>query len=278
LISIGEKQRKKTDTMNKTALITGCSRGLGFEFARLFASDGYDLVCVARDKAELDERARSLIEWYGINVTVIPADLSTVTALDTIAVTLKEKNIYPNVLVNNAGFGLTGYFHTLDLNRQIEMINVNITALVGLTRLLLPSMIKNKSGQILNIASTAAFSPGPLMSVYYASKAFVLHFSQALHDEVHGHNIMVSTLCPGPTKTHFDEVSGMGKTMLAKRKLIPPMSAETVAVYGYKKFKAGKQIIVPGFVNKMIPWVSRMFPMSLTSKVILRLNNTISAV
>jgi short-subunit dehydrogenase len=261
--------------MNKTALITGGSKGLGFELASQFAQDGYDLVLVARNEDELALKAKILTDRYSIHTEIIQADLSEISSIEFISETLKTRNIFPDVLVNNAGFGLHGFFPSLDLKKQIDMINVNISAIVGLTRILLPGMIKRKSGGILNIASTAAFYPGPMMSVYYASKTFVLYFSEALREEVHACGISVSTLCPGPTETNFEKRSGMGNTLLVKRKFISMMSAQKVASIGFKGFKAKIRVIIPGVRNKIGTILARFIPRSITSKIIRLLNTPV---
>jgi short-subunit dehydrogenase len=261
--------------MNKTALITGASKGLGFELASQFAQDGYDLVLIARNEDELASKARIISDLYSIQTAIIPADLSEISSIEFITETLRNRNIFPDVLVNNAGFGLYGFFPSLDSKKQIDMITVNISALVGLTRALLPGMIKRKSGGILNVASTAAFYPGPMMSVYYASKTFVLYFSEALREEVYKCGITVSTLCPGPTETNFEKTSGMGNTLLVKRKLMPPMSAQRVAAIGFHGFKAKKRVIIPGVRNKIGTILTYFFPRSITGKVIKQLNTPV---
>lgn len=260
--------------MNKFALITGGNKGIGFELAKKFASDGYNLVLVSRNKNELEEKANIISRLYSNKIETIQADLSEIIAVDTVIDTLKSKNIYPNVLVNNAGFGLSGLFHELDYSKLIDMVHVNITALVALTRLMLPSMINRKNGGILNVASTAAFFPGPLMSLYYSSKTFVLYFSYALREELMDSGINVSVLCPGPTRTDFDQSSGMGNTRLIKRRLMPAMSAEKVATIGYNGFKAKRRTIIPGMFNKITAGFSFLFPNTLTAKAIKLLNHT----
>ncbi len=258
--------------MNKIALITGGSKGLGFELAKQFARDGYDLVLVSRNRNELHEKANILSKQYSNKIEIIPADLSEITAAETVIDTLKSMNIYPNVLVNNAGFGLTGYFHVLDYKKLVDMVNVNIATVVALTRLVLPAMINSKGGGILNVASTAAFFPGPLMSLYYASKTFVLYFSEALREELKESCINVSVLCPGPTRTDFDQTSGMRNTRLIKRRLMPAMTAEKVATIGYNGFKAKRRTIIPGMLNKITAGLSILFPSALTAKAIKLLN------
>jgi uncharacterized protein len=261
--------------MNKTALITGGSKGLGFELASQFAQDGYDLVLIARSEDELASKAKILTDLYSVQTEIIAADLSEISSVEIISETLKNRNIFPDVLVNNAGFGLHGFFPSLDLKKQIDIITVNVSSLVGLTRALLPGMIKRKSGGILNVASTAAFYPGPMMSVYYASKTFVLYFSEALREEVNACGITVSTLCPGPTESNFEKRSGIGNTLLVKRKLMPLMSAQKVATIGFQGFKAKKRVIIPGVRNKIGTILTPFFPRSITGKVIKLLNTPV---
>lgn len=261
--------------MKKTALITGGSRGLGFELSKQFASKNYDLILIARNIIDLEKSAQIISDQYSVDVKTISADLRTISSLETINNYLHAHNINPDVLVNNAGFGMSGFFTDLDLENQIQMINVNIGALVGLTRLLLPAMIEKKNGAILNVASTAAFFPGPLMSVYYATKTFVLYFSEALREEVKKSNIHVSTLCPGPTQTRFEETSGLNTTRLLKRKLFPVMSAEKVAIAGFLGFQKNKRLIIPGILNKTAYLLSIIFPHAITGKVLKTLNTSV---
>jgi short-subunit dehydrogenase len=258
--------------MKKTALITGGSRGLGFELSKQFASKNYDLILIARTIVDLKKSAQIISDQYSVDVKTIPADLRTISSLESINGFLHTWKVNPDVLVNNAGFGMSGYFTKLDLENQIQMINVNISALVGLTRILLPAMIEKKSGGILNVASTAAFFPGPLMSVYYATKTFVLYFSEALREEVRNYNIHVSTLCPGPTQTRFEETSGLNTNRLLKRKLFPVMSVQKVANAGFLGFQKNKRLIIPGILNRTVFLMSTIFPHAITSKVLKSLN------
>ncbi len=249
----------------KTALITGATVGIGYELSKQFAQDGYQLVLVARNEDKLKERQQELSSAYGVSVTVIPMDLSDPEAAAQIESRLKEKNIEIEVLVNNAGFGLMGKFFELDLQRQLAMIQVNVTALTELTGRFLPGMLSRGSGGILNVASTAAFQAGPLQTVYYATKAYVLLFSEGLANELKGTGVRVSALCPGPTATEFQERAGFGDILLMKGMV---MSAEKVAKIGYKHFQRGKGIIIPGLMNKLLAQSTRITPRAITTAVV----------
>jgi short-subunit dehydrogenase len=257
----------------KTVLITGGSKGIGFELAKQFASDHYDILLTARNLKELDNAATVLKNTYSVNVSTIAIDLSDPNATQQLYDKIMRFHGCPDVLVNNAGFGLHGNFATLDYRLQTDMLQVNIVALTGLTRLFLPSMITRKHGIILNVASTASFFSGPYMSVYYATKTYVRYFSDALSHELEGTGVQITTLCPGPTKTDFETRSGFDKTNLVKRKLMPMMSATDVAIIGYKGMKRKKLIIIPGFANKIGAFLSFFIPMHVTGKVLKKLNS-----
>lgn len=200
----------RTDGTGKgTALITGASSGIGYELARLFARKGHGLVLVARNQETLRELAEKLEREHGIRAIVVSKDLSLPSTPEEIFRELAEKSISVDILVNNAGFGTRGMFSNADTDSQLKMIQVNTTALTHLTRLFLERMSRPRKGRILNVASTAAFQPGPLMAVYYATKAYVLSFSEALASELHGSGVTVTALCPGPTRTEFERRAGM---------------------------------------------------------------------
>ena len=198
----------------ETVLITGASSGIGLELARLFAADGSDLILVARREAELQSLADDMAASHGISARVMTEDLSDLSAPQRIVDRLATDELELDVLVNNAGFGLRGPAAELDLQRQLDMLQVNVTALTHLTRLLLPAMIARRRGGVLNVASTAAFQPGPHMAVYYATKAYVLSFSEALAEELGGTGVTVSCLAPGPTATEFADAADMRDTLL----------------------------------------------------------------
>jgi short-subunit dehydrogenase len=241
----------------KTTLITGASGGLGEEFARLAAAEYSNLVLVARSKGKLDALAEELMKQYNIQATVLAHDLSADNAVHTLVRELEEKNSIIDTLINNAGFGAFGSFAETAYDQEKSLIDVNITALTTLTKLLLPSMVQRGNGRILNVASTAAFLPGPFMAVYYASKAYVLNFSLALSVELEGTGVTVTCLCPGPTKTDFAKNAHMGSSKLFQRKL---MKSKTVALIGYRAMKRGKPLIIAGWVNTLGVFIMRFLP------------------
>ncbi len=252
----------------ETVLITGASSGIGRELAFLFARDGSHLVLVARRKERLEAVASELKQQYGVQALILPADLSQREAPQQIARTLEEQGVEIDVLVNNAGFGLRGAFVDLELERQLQMIRVNVTALTHLTGLFLPGMFRRGRGGVLNVASTAAFQPGPYMAVYYATKAYVLSFTEALHEELQGTGIQVTCLAPGATRTEFARVAHMESTLLFK---LRPMDAGAVAEAGYRGFRAGKRLVIPGFRNKLGAFLVRFTPRGLILKVVKQL-------
>ncbi len=248
---------QQNSVSSKTALITGATVGIGYELAKLFAGDNYNLVLIARNEKILNERKHELEKAFDINVTVIPKDLGNPGAADDIYKQLAAENIAIDTLINNAGFGLLGDFSALDYQQQMDMINLNITALTALCKLFLKDMIQRDQGNIMNVASTAAFQPGPSMAVYYASKAYVLHFTEALAYELKNTHIHVNVLCPGPTDTEFHKRAGVKNTLLMKGQV---MSAAAVAKVGYQGLKRGKTIIIPGFMNKLLAYSVRFTP------------------
>ena len=250
--------------MAKTALITGASSGIGLELARIFAREKQDLVLVARSGDKLHQLAEELKKEY-INVTVLVADLADVKAADNIYRTLQQRNIAVDFIVNNAGFGDFGFFIESDWEKTERMINVNISALTYLTRLFMPAMVKNGFGRIMNVASTAAFQPGPTMSVYYATKAYVLHFSEAIGNELEGTGVKVTALCPGATQSGFQSVAGMEESKLVKGRKLP--SSREVAEYGYKAMMKGKAVAIPGVLNYLMAQAPRFTPRSWVVKV-----------
>lgn len=245
--------------MKDVVLITGASGGIGKELSKLFAKDGHDLVLVARDEKALKTVSDELSNEFGISTMIISKDLSSPSAPDEIFDELKKNSIVIDTLVNNAGFGSYGAFIKTDLKTSLEMIQLNVTTLTHLTRLFAPEMVKNGKGKILNIASLAAFPPGPYMNVYYSTKAYVLSFSVALKEELKGTGVSVTVLCPGPTNTNFQKRIGLTS---AETFSIKSMSAQKVALIGYKGLKNGKLIILPGFVNKLTAFSLRFIPKS----------------
>jgi len=243
--------------MAETVLITGASSGIGLELARCFAADKSSLVLVARNAAALEKLAAELRSEHGIKAEVIVADLAKAESPAAIVSELKGRGITVDVLVNNAGFGLHGTFADLPLKRQLEIVTVNISALVELTGLLLPAMIRKKAGGILNVGSVAGFLPGPHMAVYYASKAFVLSFSEALQEELRGTGVRITNLCPGPTESNFSQVARSHRTRKAQAK---KMSAAEVARIGHEDYRRGKHLSVPGASNKFLSVAPRLLP------------------
>jgi uncharacterized protein len=248
--------------MKQTALITGASSGIGLDLARLFAEDGHDIVLVARSEDKLRELAKELEARHGIKATVIVADLAKPDAPQQIFVVAPAVDI----LVNNAGFGTSGKFAETDLRAELDMIQVNIAALTHLTKLFLGPMLERKRGRILNVASTAAFQPGPLMAVYYATKAYVLSFSEAIAEELSGSGVTVTALCPGPTATGFQQAANMGTEALLK--VMRPVSSMEVARAGYRGMMRGKRVVIPGLKNKLGVQSLRVSPRAVVTKVV----------
>ncbi|MGF1550702.1 MAG: SDR family NAD(P)-dependent oxidoreductase [Sphingomonadaceae bacterium] len=244
-------------------LVTGASSGLGAEFARAFAARGEELVLTARRKERLEEIAAGL----EVPVRVIPADLAERGAPAGLVAAIEAEGLHVATLVNNAGFGLAGEFARLPLDRQLAMIDLNIGALVQLAHLVLPPMRARGRGAILNVASTAAFQPGPDMAVYFATKAFVLSFSEALHEETKAGGIRVTALCPGPTATEFGEVAGFASGRF--RKLAT--DAASVVAAGLAGFDRGKAVVVPGTANRIGAGALRFLPRGLVRRIVARL-------
>jgi short-subunit dehydrogenase len=256
--------------MKKTALVTGASAGLGAEIASLFAADGHDLVVVARRREKLDELAAALKAKHGTEVHVIAEDLGHPGAAGRITSLLQNRHVEIEFLVNNAGFGGSGAFVQRSLARELEMIQVNIVALVELTHLLLPGMIARKSGRVLNLGSTAGFLPGPYMAVYYASKAFVNSFTEALSVELEGTGVSATVSCPGATATEFARVSGNEKSELFTSSGV--MGASEVAADAYRAMMRGEPMSVAGFMNKVRMASLRVAPRSVMRSVAAKLH------
>lgn len=257
-----------------TALITGASGGIGYELARLFARDGYNLVLVARSREKLLKQAEELrtLGKEQINVTVISRDLADLEAPEDIFDATERAKIDVDVLVNNAAFGKRGNFAKSDVDEDLDMMQLNVVALAHLTRLYLPGMIfraeSGRRGRILQVASTAAFVPGPLMAIYYASKAFVLSLSEALSEELRGKNVTVTCLCPGPTATGFAARAGTENTSLFKRRV---MSAKQVAEIGYRGMLRGEPIVIAGLKNRLMIQSLRFSPRWLVRQMVKRI-------
>jgi short-subunit dehydrogenase len=253
----------------ETVLITGASSGIGLELARCFAADGSRLVLVARNTTALELLAVELRRVHKVEAIVLPADLSMPETPGRIYSELKGRGIVVDVLVNSAGFGAHGLFSELPLQRQLDMIQVNITALTQLTGLFLPGMIERRLGGVLNVASVAGFVPGPGMAIYYATKAFVLSFSEALAEELNGTGVKVMALCPGPTKTNFFKVAHANDAQLVR---VADMTAKEVAIEGHKAFQSGRTVIVSGWRNRLLVLLVRLMPRLLIRKIVKKFN------
>lgn len=250
--------------MNKTALITGASNGIGMELAKIHASKGGNLVLVARNKHKLDEIKKELEHEFKIKVYIIIKDLSLVNSASEVYQETTKENLQIDYLINNAGFGDFGMFSETDWNKEFQMINLNITTLTHFTKLYLQDMIKLKSGKIMNVASIAAFQSGPTLAVYCATKAYVLSFSEAISNELIGTGITVTTLCPGATKSGFEVAAAMEQSNLFKDKKLP--TSKEVAEYGYSSMMKGKTVAIHGIINYILANSVRFLPRALVLK------------
>ena len=233
----------------QTALVTGASMGIGVELAECFAEDGYDVILTARSEEALKALAERLAKEHRVKATAIAADLAERGGGTRLMEEIQRRGLTVDVLVNNAGYGIAGAFAGSNLEAQLGIIDLNDRALVELTHHVWRGMLERRRGGVLNVASTAAFQPGPLMSVYYASKAFVLSFSEALWREAAGTGVHVSCLCPGPTESNFRERAGTGSTRLSRR---PKMTSRDVARLGYAGFRSNDRVVVTGFSNAVV--------------------------
>ena len=258
----------------KTALVTGASSGLGLELARLFARDGHDLVVTARRRDHLEALATRLAADHGVAARIIAEDLADPIAPVRIVEELKVRRIHIDFLVNCAGFGTNGPFAASDLGRELAMLQVNAAALMHLTGLLLPAMVARRSGRILNLGSTAGFQPGPNMAVYYASKAFVNSFTEALAYELRGTGVTATVSCPGATATEFSAVAGTSQSRLFR---LGAMSAEDVAAHAYRAMMAGKVMSLPGWRAKLGLHLLRFGTRAQARGVTARLNQIVPA-
>jgi uncharacterized protein len=259
-----------TMTSNSSiVLVTGASSGIGLEFAKLFAASKHRLILTARNAEALEKLADDLRQSHGIEVHVILADLADVAGPQLLFDEIQRRDLPVDILVNNAGFGTHGQFWEIPTPNELSLLQVNVTALVHLTRLFLPAMVSRKQGKILNVASTASFQPGPLMANYYASKAYVLSFTEALSNELAGTGVTATTLCPGPTFTAFQERAGITYSTIAS---FAGMSAQDVAQAGYHAVMAGKRLSIPGWRNRLLAFSSRFFPRGMVLKVVRKVN------
>jgi len=250
-------------SQRQMALITGASTGIGFDLARLAARD-FDLIITARDKARLDQVAAQFEGQHGNRVHVIPADLARPDAPASLFAEIGSRGLRVDALINNAGFGAYGAFADANAQNQLEMVQVNITALTNLTRLALTGMLQRRQGRIMNVASTAGFQPGPLMAVYYATKAYVISFSEAIANELKGSGVTVTCLCPGATETEFAKRADMGESRLFK---LGAMRSEDVARAGYEGMLRGKTLVIPGLKNRVLAQSVRFTPRKVVTAI-----------
>jgi short-subunit dehydrogenase len=260
-------------TSNKTALITGASSGIGKALAHQFAQDGYQLVLAARGVAKMQALADELQRKFKVAVTVIGADLETNDGAARLHADIKARGIVLSALANNAGYGAFGEFKDSALMSELAMMQLNMNTVVVLTKLFLPDLLATR-GKILNTASTAAFQPGPYMAVYYATKAFVLSFSEAIASELEDTGVTVTALCPGPTASGFQDKADLGNSALIKGKKLP--TSEEVAALGYRAMQRGQRVYIPGFVNWAMAQSMRFTPRNLATKVVKILTRPIS--
>jgi hypothetical protein len=251
----------------RTALITGASSGLGVEYAKLFAADQHDVVLVARSEDKLRALAAEL-EQQGVRAHVYPADLTLADAPRALFDALARDGVTVDVLVNNAGLGYVGTFHTSELSAELEMLHVNMTSLTALTHLFLPGMVARGYGRVLNIASTAAFQSGPGMSVYFATKAYVVSFSEGIAHELRGTGVTVTAHCPGATHTGFAAVAGAGDTLLFKGAVA---TADATARHGYLALRRGRVVSIHGLLNRLLYWGGLLTPRWLLVRITARM-------
>lgn len=252
-------------TPQKTALITGASSGIGRALALELAQDGYQLVLAARNVTKMQALAEVLQRQFKTTVTVIGADLETPEGAARLHADIQARGIVLSALVNNAGYGGFGEFKDTELRSELAMMQLNMNTVVALTKLFLPDLLKTR-GKILNLASTAAFQPGPYMAVYYATKSFVLSFSEAIASELEDTGVTVTALCPGPTASGFQDKAQLENSALVKGKKLP--TSEEVASLGYRAMQRGQRVYIPGFVNWIMAQSMRFTPRNLATKVV----------
>ncbi len=252
-------------TPTRTALITGASSGIGKALAEQFARDGYQLVLAARSVDKLEALARELQQRHGAPAIVIGADLETAEGAARLHAEVRGRGLTISALVNNAGYGTFGEFKASPLAPELAMMQLNMTTVVVLTKLFMPDLIATR-GKIMNTASTAAFQPGPYMAVYYATKAFVLSFSEAIAEELKGTGVTVTALCPGPTASGFQDKADMHASALVKGKRLP--TAEVVAKAGYRAMQRGQRVFIPGAMNWLMAQSPRFTPRSMVTAIV----------
>jgi len=255
----------------QTVLITGASSGIGRALAHLFARDGYSLVLAARHASTLETLRAELVATYRTTAHSVSVDLATEGGADLLHAQLLHERLSVDVLVNNAGFGMQGAFVNLPFDRQLQMMTLNMTSVVALTRLLLPPMVQRGRGGILNVGSTAGFQPGPFMAVYYATKAFVVSFSEAISDELKGTGVVVSCLAPGPTSTGFAAEAGVTHARLFQGEV---MTADEVARIGYEGWKNGRSLVIAGARNRRRYLLTKIMPRSIVRRAVRGMNST----
>ena len=243
----------------KTSVVTGGASGIGLELVKLLIEDNYKVFIVDNNKNNLEQLKKSLNPKYFVG---IKEDMSCLSSPKKIYKKLKNENI--DVLINSAGFGDYGKFHKTDWKKEEKMINLHVVNTTHLTKLFLKDMVKKNDGKIMNISSVAAFQPGPLMSLYYATKAYILHFTEAISNEVKDKNICISALCPGQTKTNFQTNVSSKKNQIMFNVSCP----EKVAKYGYSALKANDTVIIPGDFNKFLVFLNRLLPRSVVTKIV----------
>ena len=254
--------------MTKTALITGAASGLGYEFSKLLAKDTYDLILIDIDEENLVKVKKDIENSFDSEVTLLVKDLSKPNVASEINEAVKH--IVIDVLINNAGFGLFGSFYNTEWQRELDMLHLHIITTTHLTKLFLDGMVSRGSGKILNISSLAAFQPGPLMAIYYASKSYLLSFSEAIANELKDTGVTVTVLCPGPTKTAFQQVvSDQAAEDSSENKIEFNMaSSSEVAEYGYKAMLKGKTVAIPGIINKFLASLHRFVSRGAAAKIV----------
>lgn len=257
--------------MKKVALITGASSGIGMELAKIHASQGGDLVLVARSEDKLSRLKAELEKHYQVEVITITKDLSKKEAPQQIFDQLQQQSIQVEYLINNAGFGDYGFFHETNWEKEEQMIDLNMKSLTYLTKLFLPEMVKRRAGRIMNVASTAAFQPGPLMAIYYATKHYVLAFSEAIANEVKEYGVTVTTLCPGPTESGFQSAAAMEDSKLVNNVKMP--SSAEVAQYAYQSMMKGKVVAIHGAANSIMAKSVGFLPRNLVTNMVRKLQS-----
>jgi hypothetical protein len=253
-------------TAHRTALITGASSGIGKALAENFAQADYDIVLTARNATSMEAHAAELQARFGITVTIFAADLESDSAVKELHAAIKSRGITLSALVNNAGYGTYGLFQDTALERELAMMRLNMNAVVALTKLFLPDLLSTK-GKILNLSSTAAFQPGPYMCVYYATKAFVLSFSEAIAAELAETGVTVTALCPGPTSSGFQARAEMFHSKFVYGRKLP--TSEAIARKGFRAMQRGQRVYVPGIKNWLLSEVPRFSPRSLVTRIVM---------